>query len=205
MYLLFKWNAACTLLLVILTLYLLANFSSYFAHRNVPVIGAIFNKLSLDGFYSLSNCKEAIDMYFAKSQPGKMSFGYIPEIPALKNAREMVANASAEDQLKQALVTADTFVEEFSKHVNVDRIVVAAKEATAKYIAELSSNTMAAPSSSGLKRSAEENDTTTIAKYPRTDATLPSKSNASMHGSNGFSLTREQIEAIASKAGAAGG
>ena len=31
--------------------------ATYFAHANVPVIGAIFNKLSLDGFYSLENCR----------------------------------------------------------------------------------------------------------------------------------------------------
>ena len=38
-----------------------------FAHRNVSVIGAVFNKLRLDGFYSLSNCKEAVEFYFGQS------------------------------------------------------------------------------------------------------------------------------------------
>ena len=175
--------------------------ATYFVHKNVPVIGAIFNKLSLDGFYSLSNCKEAIDMYFSQSQPDRTAFGYIPEIPSLKNAREHVANnASKEDQLKQALDMADLFVEEFAKRVNVDRIMLAAKDATAKYITEQTTSV------SGTKRPAREIESgldiaNSSAKYARTAAPAKYKSN----NSAGFSLTREQIEALASASGAAGG
>ena len=120
--------------------------ATYFTHRNVPVIGALFNKLSLDGFYSLKNCKEAIDMYFHQYQPERTAFGYIPEIPSLKNAREHVANASKEDQLKQSLEMADLFVNEFSKHANVDLIIKGAKGATEKYIADHSSNPLTSDS-----------------------------------------------------------
>lgn len=174
--------------------------ATYFTHKNVPVIGAIFNKLSLDGFYSLANCKEAIDMYFRQSQPDRAAFGFIPEIPSLKNAREHVANnSSKEDQLKQALETADLFVSEFSKHVNVDRIVTAAKEATAKYIAERTPQLLS--TTLGSKRPVGEmesvpNITTKNAKHPRSDMAADG---------NGISLSRVQIEAIASSAGAAAG
>jgi len=181
---------------------------TYFTHRNVPVIGAVFNKLSLDGFYSLSNCKEAIDMYFHQSQPDRQAFGYIPEISSLNNAREQVANkASKEDQLKQALNVADIFVSEFTKHVNVNSIISAAEEATAKYIEERTT-TNSTSQTTTLKRSAEEiqSSSSVSAKYQRTTAS-GYKSNNSMNttSSNGFSLTREQIEALASSAGAAGG
>jgi len=181
--------------------------ATYFTHRNVPVIGAIFNKLSLDGFYSLSNCKEAIDMYFGRFQPERTAFGFIPEIPSLKNAREHVANASKEEQLKQALEMANLFVGEFSKHVNVDRIMKAAKEATAEYITEQSSHLL--PTTSGSKRPAREienvSNTAKKSKYSPPTTAVESKSNISMNGSSGFSLTREQVEAMASAAGAAGG
>jgi len=183
--------------------------ATYFIHRNVPVIGAVFNKLSLDGFYSLSNCKEAIDMYFHQSQPDRQAFGYIPEISSLKNAREHIANnSSKDDQLKQTLNVADTFVAEFTKHVNVDRIIIAAKEATAKFIEERTT-TNSTSQLTTLKRSAEEmqSSSSVPAKYQRTNAASGYKGNNSMNtsSSNGFSLTREQIEALASSAGAAGG
>ena len=183
--------------------------ATYFIHKNVPVIGAIFNKLSLDGFYSLSNCKEAIDMYFSRSQPDKVAFGYIPEIPSLKNAREHVSSdaASKDDQLKQTLNMAEMFVQEFIKHVNVDSIMTAAKAATNKYISE---QTVA--SNSGSKRPADEiegssipDNTAASAKVPRIASSSEDKTNGSMMNGNVFSLTREQIEALASNAGAAGG
>ena len=182
--------------------------ATYFIHKNVPVIGAIFNKLSLDGFYSLSNCKEAIDMYFSRSQPDKVAFGYIPEIPSLKNAREHVASdASKDDQLKQTLNMAEMFVQEFIKHVNVDSIMTAAKAATNKYISERT-----VVSNSGSKRPADEiegssipDNTAASAKVPRIASCSEDTTSCSTMNGNGFSLTREQIEALASKAGAAGG
>eukprot|EP00986_Skeletonema_menzelii_P013963 scaffold8679_cov154-Skeletonema_menzelii.AAC.6 len=172
--------------------------ATYFSHRNVPVLGAIFNKMNLEGFYSLANCKEAIDMYFHKNQPEKQAFGYIPQIPALINARESVAKLSHEDQLKEAINSADLFVETFAKHVNVDAIVDAARKATLSYIQSTTS-----PQNrelvSGTKRPAEESGltrTNSQSKHPR----LASKS-----ASPGFALSREQIEAMAAASGAAGG
>jgi len=180
--------------------------ATYFTHRNVPVIGAIFNKLSLDGFYSLSSCKEAIDMYFGQYQPERMAFGFIPEIPSLKNARENVANASKEEQLRQALETAELFVDQFLKHVNVDRIIKATKEATAKYATEQAMGVI--PAVSRLKRSAGDmeslSNVANNAKHARPATGSESKRDNSIND-KGFSLTREQIEAMASAAGAAGG
>lgn len=178
--------------------------ATYFAHRDVPVIGAIFNKLSLDGFYSLENCKEAVESYFRQYQPDRTAFGFIPEIPSLKNARENLSNkASEEEKLKYALEAADVFVEEFTKRVNVDLIVRAAKDATSKY---MTSDRHLLPTTLGSKkRPAEDmaNAPTNIAKHPRpASSVVEDKNNNSM---NGMSLTRQQIEALASAAGAAGG
>jgi len=176
--------------------------ATYFSHRNVPVLGAIFNKMNLEGFYSLENCKEAIDMYFDKFQPDKRAFGYIPQIPALTNARENVASISQEDQLKEAVKSADLFVEKFAEHVSVDAIVDAARKATLRYI-QSTTSTQNRETVSGTKRPAEEIGVTTLAnnndqsKHPR----IALKSAAAP----GFALSREQIEAMASASGAAGG
>lgn len=160
--------------------------ATYFTHRNVPVIGAVFNKLSLDGFYSLSNCKEAIDLYFRQFQPNMRAFGYIPEIQSLSNSRENLEFKSCEEQLQHALDTADLFVKEFQKHVNVDMIVQAAVNATSKFIAD-------------YMPSASNDDQ--VENAPCTKLNTGSK----MEGARGIPLSREQIEAFALAAGAAGG
>ena len=175
--------------------------ATYFAHKNVPVIGAIFNKLSLHGFYSLSNCKEAIDLYFGQFQPSMMAFGYIPEIQSLKNSREDLQNSSSEEQLQHALDTADLFVEEFRKHVNVDMIVKAAADATTKFISD---NTL-------RNSPADSNDGQVVANTSqKSNQSIPSNasklnSTGEMSSGRGYPLSREQIEALASAAGAAGG
>ena len=181
--------------------------ATYFAHRNVPVIGAIFNKLSLDGFYSLSNCKEAVELYFGQSQPDRIAFGFIPEIPSLTNAREQVANATKAEQLPCALESADLFVEEFSKHVNVDRIMNAAKESTAKYITEHSLRNLPATLKSERCPIDMESvsDSTRQSKRFRHAIAAEYKDSNSMNVDHRYSLTREEIEALALVAGAAGG
>ncbi|KAL9182039.1 hypothetical protein ACHAXT_012382 [Thalassiosira profunda] len=179
--------------------------ATYFAHKGVPVIGAVFNKLNLDGFYSLENCKEALDMYFNANQPERMPFGFIPELPSLKNAREHAATASEEEQLQHSLELADAFVQEFSRRVDVDRILQAAKNATANYIAEESSTLSAAMPRPKRPAETMEGAPTVVnkAKHPRLGNGEWQKGDAT--NANGYSLSREQIEAAASAAGAAGG
>ncbi|KAL3827441.1 hypothetical protein ACHAXA_003175 [Cyclostephanos tholiformis] len=177
--------------------------ATYFAYKNVPVIGAVFNKLSLDGYYSLSNCKDAVELYFGQSQPDRIAFGFIPEIPSLTNAREQVANSTKADQLSRALEMADVFVEEFSKHVNVDRILNAAENSTAKYIREHSFSNL--PATSNLKKYSEDtervSDSTRQCKLLRPAIATEVEAN----NSRKYALTREQIESLALVAGAAGG
>lgn len=175
--------------------------ATYFTHRGVPVIGAIFNKLSLDGFYSLANCKEAIEMYFSKFQPDKTAFGFIPEIPTLKNAREHVASISEEDKLRQALDTADAFVDQFRQYVNVEAILKAAKDATNAYKQSPVSSSDNSPTLILGKRSAEVSN----GFYPNKQNKVDTIGTNKMVSSKPMSLTRAQIEAMASAAGAAGG
>ncbi|KAL7482389.1 hypothetical protein ACHAW6_008062 [Cyclotella cf. meneghiniana] len=176
--------------------------ATYFSHKNIPVIGAIFNKLSLDGFYSLQNCKEAVEMYFHKFQPDKEVFGFIPEIPSLKNARENIANETAECQLKWAIEAAEAFVDQFKQCVDVDAIVNAAKQANTTYLQNQIAASRKILSTSPGKRPAEESSNAVLRnKHSR----IENKNATSIPSTNHVSLTRAQIEAIATAAGAAGG
>ncbi|KAL3769589.1 hypothetical protein ACHAWU_005541 [Discostella pseudostelligera] len=172
--------------------------ATYFTHKHVPVIGAIFNKLCLDGFYSLANCKEAIDLYFGQFQPDMRAFGYIPEIESLKNSREHIHSVSSEEQLQHALKTADLFVEEFVKHVNVDMILEAAANATEKFISEYALSKPTTASTDQIT------NTPHYSIHQTSNIASKLNSNSEMNSKRGFQLSREQIEASASAAGAAG-
>lgn len=151
--------------------------ATYFAHCNVPVIGAVFNKLGIDGYYSLANCKEAIEKYFDRSST--TAFGFIPVIPSLSNVREELG--SAEEKLKSALEAADLFVHDFAKRVDVSLIVKAAREASG---------------SLSRKRSAD-NDTPQV--------TTKCRKVESESKSMKPTISRTVIEALAKSQGAASG
>ncbi len=52
--------------------------AAYFQHSGVTVLGSIFNKLSLEGFYNLEACKTSIDSYFHQYGNGQKAYGYLP-------------------------------------------------------------------------------------------------------------------------------
>ena len=60
--------------------------AAFFETHGVTVIGSIFNRLPVDGYYSLENCKEAVSAYFAQHRTNAHAYGFLPEIDALKNA-----------------------------------------------------------------------------------------------------------------------
>jgi hypothetical protein len=90
--------------------------ATYFASKDVSVIGTIFNKLSLTGFYSLENCKEQITRYFdlqagnlqKDNGPTPQAFGFVPMVPEMN-----------EEGI-------DDFIDLFSDHVDVPALVAAA-------------------------------------------------------------------------------
>ncbi len=93
--------------------------ATYFEMHQVPVIGAIFNKLELDGFYSLEDCRTQVTAYFSKNQRqqelGRQPFGFVPIFPSL---------AAASSGMEQV----DDWIRLFGQHVNVPGIVEAAKQ-----------------------------------------------------------------------------
>ncbi|CAK4228843.1 unnamed protein product [Aphanomyces euteiches] len=59
--------------------------ATYFASKNVRVLGGIFNRLPTDGFYSLENCKLHVSRYFSAMTQGRQkAYGFIPDMPQLK-------------------------------------------------------------------------------------------------------------------------
>lgn len=88
--------------------------ATYFESRHVPVIGAIFNKLPLEGFYSLENCKEQVTRYFDLRRRNNGShhqvFGFVPLV---------CINEGTATALDRALHLIDTF----EKHVDVSALI----------------------------------------------------------------------------------
>lgn len=89
--------------------------ATYFEKYHVPVLGAIFNKLELTGFYSLESCRREIMAYFEQdeSQRGRRPFGFVPLFPSITG--------------ENGIDRVDEFIREFQRHVNVQAIVDAAQ------------------------------------------------------------------------------
>eukprot|EP01032_Pedospumella_encystans_P014223 gene14223-16352_t len=66
--------------------------SAYFELKGVRVLGGVFNKLPLDGYYSLDNCKDAVSMYFQQFKPLEMPYGFVPTIDAKPTDNKSVEN-----------------------------------------------------------------------------------------------------------------
>eukprot|EP01038_Epipyxis_sp_PR26KG_P007334 gene7334-9997_t len=52
--------------------------ANYFENHGVTVLGGIFNKIPLDGYYNLNACKESINSYFRQYQPHREPYGFLP-------------------------------------------------------------------------------------------------------------------------------
>ena len=164
--------------------------ATYFESNNVPVLGSVFNRLSLEGFYSLENCKKAIESYFEQYRPDKQPFGFIPEVQGIANSRkeanesDAMGNGDGRSQLDIAMDHAGQFIEAFSKYVDVAAIIRAAKDTTDR-----------------LATSDDDGDNLRPAKRARIEQGTKMPSGASQN----IRLSRAQIEQAAKSAGAAGG
>jgi dethiobiotin synthetase len=92
--------------------------ATYFEAANVPVLGPIFNKLSLEGFYSLENCKQQITSYFSQNahqlRLQRQAFGFVPMYAKL--------GAKGGDPLESA----NEYISIFNEHVDMNGILQAA-------------------------------------------------------------------------------
>jgi len=67
--------------------------ATYFAKYRIPVMGAIFNKLELTGFYALESCRSEVTGYFDSNpeqiQFGRRPFGFVPLVPEIAGPKGM--------------------------------------------------------------------------------------------------------------------
>ena len=95
--------------------------ATYFEMARVPVLGAIFNKLSEEGFYSLENVRKQISLYFGQNghqiRHGRQAFGFVPLFAGIAGGA------------KDAMKGVEEFGRIFEKHVDVNAIMDAAARA----------------------------------------------------------------------------
>lgn len=105
----------------------------FFESQGVKVLGALFNRLPSDGYYSLANCKESVTAYFTQFQPQKQVYGFIPEMEQVPDDGEVIEKADipcdgeteqevahmTQQEAKQAKRVIDTFYE----HVNLTQLL----------------------------------------------------------------------------------
>lgn len=54
--------------------------ATFFESHDVPVLGGIFNRCAVDGFYSADKIAPYIRKFFEKNRPKQMPFGFLPEM-----------------------------------------------------------------------------------------------------------------------------
>lgn len=54
--------------------------STYFQSFGVTVLGAVFNKFPLEGFYNIDSCRESISSYFEQFKRDQAVYGYLPQV-----------------------------------------------------------------------------------------------------------------------------
>jgi dethiobiotin synthetase len=81
--------------------------NAYFELKGVRVLGGIFNKLPLDGYYSLEACKEAVSQYFALFRREQSPYGFVPVISALPSTVAVPATDDSNGIIDQASSEAD--------------------------------------------------------------------------------------------------
>jgi hypothetical protein len=162
--------------------------AAYFRCQNIPILGAIFNKLSLDGYYSLENCKHSVSRYFEQQLDqtgGEQVYGFIPELKEM-----MIVEDQSEIQhitMDAILSSADIFISSFLQHVNVKDMLIRASQ---------------------LKDSMASRDENTDMLQSPTKRLKVNRTTAVKQLSNSMSkvkLTRDQIEKAASANGAPSG
>lgn len=95
--------------------------AAFFKYHGCTVLGGLFNKLPLTGFYSLEACRDAVGKYFSiyASQSEEQAYGFVPEIQFDSyTPASTPKNSSAADTRTQQLT--HLLGVTFEKHVDVD-------------------------------------------------------------------------------------
>jgi dethiobiotin synthetase len=96
--------------------------SAYFSFGGVPVLGGIFNRGNLAGFYNHTACGESIRTFFATAKPREAMFGVVPELPVLEGTRESIPSMSD----PECASLANACIAHMASHIDVLGLVHAA-------------------------------------------------------------------------------
>jgi len=158
--------------------------ATYFDYSDVPVIGAVFNKLSQEGFYSLENCKKQVTAYFDQQDNNRQAFGFVPLFSGFAACDGDVGDDSG------GLNCVDEFIKLFGEYVDVRGIVNEAINAKNKPPVDGDQN----------RNHSKRNSQTKQQQQP-----IQKKKPKTFHMSSAGSqlLSRQAIEQRAAKSGAA--
>jgi hypothetical protein len=165
----------------------------FFESHGVKVIGALFNRLPADGYYSLENCKASVEEYFHQFQPDKAVYGFIPEI-VYKEVEDDKADDSAPctepsetvpRMTGQETLHATQVIDTFYQSVNLEKLL---QNAVQEQHSSLTSSTIALSS----------------AKRARLAPSSGVNGSDGVHSSR-TKKSRVEIQAEAKASGAAGG
>lgn len=165
--------------------------ATYFRSQHVPVLGAVFNRLPLDGYYSLDNCKRAVSTYFEQNwnlHGQEKVFGFIPQVETIAHTRMECEDEYERQKLVESAINhAEDFITVFSQNVNVE------------YMLEIAANLRDTYQDLYLN----ENGIESLSKK----AKLRNETNHdNVHDvQTNAPLTRQQIENSAKESGATGG
>lgn len=114
----------------------------FFEARRVPVLGAIFNKLSPSGFYGIRMCGEYVRKYMRAARPRQRVYGLLPASEALGGLAPEetcgIAFTHSEVRPSAGLLTDDdkkavaVVTELFREHVDVEAFLADLEHATVR-------------------------------------------------------------------------
>jgi hypothetical protein len=87
----------------------------FFEYAGVRVLGGIFNKIALEGFYNVESCRAAVTSYFEQYRPGCSAYGFVPIM-----AMESSGGGGGEEE---EVVVSPALLEVFMSHVAVREII----------------------------------------------------------------------------------
>jgi hypothetical protein len=86
----------------------------FFEYAGVRVLGGIFNKIALEGFYNVEACQSAVTSYFDQFRKTCRPYGFVPV---------MVMNTEEEAGDERSGVVTPALLEIFTSHVDVRAII----------------------------------------------------------------------------------
>lgn len=87
--------------------------ASFFEAKGVKVLGAVFNKLDTEGFYSADKCAEAITLYFRQYRDQVSTYGFVPKHEAGVEVLDAEVGSPVHD----------AFINHFLAHFSMDALL----------------------------------------------------------------------------------